>query len=499
MTELSVNQKTFIKRMTEDEEYERRGFELLLKRPDFDGFFNALAQAGLFDRSRNVGPIPADRPGYYRLPYWSPLAYLEAVARRAGERDDTALGEKVMSVVRQVSGWGDKDGTRRDNENTWHAFATIFGLVPLSVVSLADIDLMAAWFQAPISQSRVGAELTRGPVKRFVSSDRPEDWTKACRILNHCTALIWKDEKQIGGGTHKTAVTVVDDYWLKALINSNATTLGAKTGREAAEVFLTRLRDLFAHDMDGRQTYLSRPAIEDHAQNHNWDGPENRLVEGLRNVLCGWVDRDTAGATPCIEQLLRDESEIVRRIVIHVLNERFDVLRQSVSLLFTPAMFDSGHLHELYRLLKAHFAQFTEEERAAILAAIRVLPLPERGDDSQRLLRYLQRQWLSAIAGQGSDAADKWFHELMSDPSLGGLSPQPDFHSYMESHWGFGPTPHTVQDLIAFAETGTVVDKLNEFVQIDKWDGPSTRSLSDSVSRLLAWRRKRFLLYFPHS
>jgi hypothetical protein len=129
MTELSVNQKTFIKRMTEDEEYERRGFELLLKRPDFDGFFDALAQAGLFDPSRNSGPIPADQPGYYRLPYWNPLAYLEAVARRAGERDDTALGEKVMSVVREVSGWRDKDGTTRDNENTWHAFATIFGLV----------------------------------------------------------------------------------------------------------------------------------------------------------------------------------------------------------------------------------------------------------------------------------------------------------------------------------------------------------------------------------
>jgi|HubBroStandDraft_6_1064221.scaffolds.fasta_scaffold411003_2 hypothetical protein len=31
MTELSVNQKTFIKRMSEDEEYERRGFELLLR------------------------------------------------------------------------------------------------------------------------------------------------------------------------------------------------------------------------------------------------------------------------------------------------------------------------------------------------------------------------------------------------------------------------------------------------------------------------------------
>ena len=32
MTELSTKQKSFIKTMTEDEEYERRGFELLMKR-----------------------------------------------------------------------------------------------------------------------------------------------------------------------------------------------------------------------------------------------------------------------------------------------------------------------------------------------------------------------------------------------------------------------------------------------------------------------------------
>lgn len=63
MTELSTKQKSFVKTMTEDEEYERRGFELLLRRQDFDSFFDALADAGLFDPSRNLGPVPADKPG----------------------------------------------------------------------------------------------------------------------------------------------------------------------------------------------------------------------------------------------------------------------------------------------------------------------------------------------------------------------------------------------------------------------------------------------------
>lgn len=497
MTELSVNQKAFIKRMTEDEEFERRGFELLLKRSDFDNFFEPLAQAGLFDPSRNLGPIPADQPGYYRLPYWPPLAYLEAAAKRAGEKCDELLAQKVMNVLREVSRWRDADGKIRDNENTWHTFTTILGVVPASAVSLDDVDLMPLWFQAPFSQSRVGAELARASLKRFVTSENPADWTKACRILYHCTALVWKDEKQFGGGTGKAAVTAVDDYWLKTLINAYATSLGAKTHQVAADIFLPRLRELFSHDMDGRMTYLSRPAIEDHDQNHNWDGPANRLVEGLRNVLCGWVDDDSANATPFIEQLLRDESEIVRRVAIHLLDERFEPLRTLVPRVLTPVMFESGHLHELYRLLKGHFAQFSEQEKEATLTAIRSLPLPDKGDDSERLLRYLQRQWLSAIAGQGFQPAEKWFLELTSNPTLGRLSPHPDFHSYMESHWGYGPTPHSVPDLVAFAEAGTVVDKLNAFVQKDTWNGPSTRSLTDAVVEAVASAPKTFLSLLP--
>jgi len=68
MTKLSTKQQSFIKTMLEDEEYERRGFELLIKRADFENFFDELAHAGLFDASRNPGPVAADQPGYYRLP-----------------------------------------------------------------------------------------------------------------------------------------------------------------------------------------------------------------------------------------------------------------------------------------------------------------------------------------------------------------------------------------------------------------------------------------------
>src|SRR5580693_2671806 len=105
MSSLSSKQQAFIKLMKNGEDYERRGFELLLQRSDFPIFFDALVDEGLLHASRNSGPIEADKPGHYRIPYWPPLLYLEAVARVAGERGDAALAAKVIGVVRDVSQW----------------------------------------------------------------------------------------------------------------------------------------------------------------------------------------------------------------------------------------------------------------------------------------------------------------------------------------------------------------------------------------------------------
>ena len=68
-------------------------------------------------RLHNPGPVAGDKPGYYRLPYWPPLAYLEAVGKRAGECANAALADKVMRVIRSVSQWRDEQQTSRQPEH----------------------------------------------------------------------------------------------------------------------------------------------------------------------------------------------------------------------------------------------------------------------------------------------------------------------------------------------------------------------------------------------
>lgn len=446
---LTAKRQWFIRLMSQEDEHARWGFELLLNRQDFAEFFDHLNDADLFAPGRNPAPVPATEPGYVRIPYWPALDYLQACAKQAGEHDDVQLAQKVMTVIRAVSRAREADGSVRDNYHTYRVFAEILGLLPTSSVTAEDLGLIPGWLESKVDRGMVGHALDTGALRRFLASESSADWNKACLILRYCTAIRWIDERELGEN-RKKPVTLVDDYWLKDLIDHHAKTLGAKAGRVASDIFLERIREVFHEGNRDHASWLWRPAIEDHAQNHSWNRPENRFVEGLRDVLLGWVDHDIDTARPFVELLLRDEAEIVRRIGIYGLGQRWALLRSLYTDALGPQLFDSGHVHELYGLLRAHFDELTEPEKAATIEAIRQLPRPSRCEDPDRLLKRIQRNWLSALAGKGYQPAESWFGELMSDQALGGLSGHPDFNSYMESWSGPGPTPYRVQELLAF-------------------------------------------------
>jgi hypothetical protein len=178
MNNLTSKQQAFVNLMTQDEEYERRGFELLLLRANFAEFFDALAAAGIFNPSRNSGPIEGDQPGYYRVPYWQPLGYLEAAAKTAGDTEDSALANKIMNIIRQVTLWRDSGGKVRDNHNTWRTFAKIYGLLPVNCISYDDIDLIQTWIPTGFDRSAVGFALATGTLRHFIESEDQTAWKR---------------------------------------------------------------------------------------------------------------------------------------------------------------------------------------------------------------------------------------------------------------------------------------------------------------------------------
>lgn len=472
MASLTAKQESFIRLMTESEELARRGFDLLLKRDKFETFFDALQEAGLFAPANNPAPIPVEPSGSFRLPYWNALDYLVAVATLSGTRNDHALAAKVLNVVRAVT--RESYERTRDNYHTWRRFAEIIGLVPRDTVTVGDMELLPTWLGSQFDRGSVGRALDEGALSSFLESDFPADWEKALEILRHCTAVEWVSEDS--GSAADKPRTVVDDYWLKRLIDRHATTAGVKLRRRAAELFLERVREVFGPE--NRRTYSRsyRPAVEEHGQNHRFRGAENRQVEGLRDVVLSWCDHQPAEVRDFIESLLRDQAEIVRRVAIYVLGQRWPSLRALYLPIVGSEFFQSGHLHELYNLLRDRFGDMSFEEKEATLDAIQRLPKPTWADDPDQSLKRRQRQWLSAIVGKGHAAADAWYQQLASEPSIG-IPDHPDFDSYMEVGTGPGPTPYQVEELVTFAREGVIVEKLNAFEPANSWRGPTMEGL----------------------
>ena len=490
---LLERQKLFIQLMTENQEQAKRGFEILLKRQDFANFFDHLKEAGLFSPEYNSGPVPAENSRYIRIPYWSALDYLEAVARQAKENSDIQLAQKVMKVIHSVSSYRDPDGSRRDNYHTYRKFAEILGLVPVAAVTIEDIDLIPVWLNGEYDRGMVGHALDRGVIRSLLASDSPDDWQKACIILRHCTVIVWVDKKELGKD-RKKPVSVIEDYWLKELIKHHASMFGIKAGREAAQIFCGRIREVFGKEFGDLPTYLSRPAVEEHPQNHSWDEIVNCIVEGLRDVLLSWIDHESEGATTFLAEILKDENEMVRRVGIYVLNQRWPVLNSLYSNILGPQLFDSRNIHELYHLLKERFAEFSEPDKAATLETICQLSPPPDHEEPDWFLRHTQRNWLSAIADKGYEPVDSWFREIETDQGLGKLSEHPDFHYYSEAgSWGTGTSPYSTQELLAFAEDGSLIERLNDFQQLNTWRGPSTSALVKSLEETVGINPQKFV------
>lgn len=494
MAKLTAKHEAFVKLMTDSEELARRGFDLLLKRSNPEQFFDALQEAGLFAPGSNPAPVPAEQEGYVRIPFWAPLDYLVGVARVAGERNDFELARKVMNVVRAVSSWRDSDNKPRENYHTNRKFAEVLGLVPTEAITLDDTQLVRVWLEDRFDRGLVGHALDEGALSRLIKSTDSKDLEKAVEIIRHCTAVRWRDSAD-GDNTAKRPVSAVDDYWLKEMLSHHVKPLAEKTGDRLAALFQDRVREVFNSEGRKEYGYIYRPAIEDHSQNHDWHGAENRPVEGLRDTLVTWCGTDSAAARTFVEALLQDELEIVRRVAIYVISRCWAQLSTLYEKLLTPATFDLGHLHELYNLLKDHFADLPQPLKQRTLETIQQIPEPDWGEDRPRTLKLIQQRWLTAIAGKGHSAADTLLTTLEAE--LGPPPEHPDFLSYSEVRVGPGPSAYSAQDVIAFLNQGTLVDKLNAFEAKDIWRGPTLDGLLSTVEEAVKAEPSLFLRELP--
>ena len=220
--------------MGKSDEHMRKGFELILGRPCSVKYFDTLNERGFFDADRNPAPVRVEREGHFQIPYWKALDYLGECAKWASTKDDLELAKRIMRIIRSVS-LGSASSDAHDNYHTYRIFSEILGLLPIECVGTEDLALVEGWLSTRFDRSLVVHSLDGGVLKRFLDSEEPAAWEKAVQVIGYCTAVRWQSTQYSSDDEQPRGI--VDEYWLKELIDHHAPSLGRKIGCPGGRAF----------------------------------------------------------------------------------------------------------------------------------------------------------------------------------------------------------------------------------------------------------------------
>jgi hypothetical protein len=280
-------------------------------------------------------PEPVEDPkqrGYFAIPFWPVLDYLEAVSKTCEKRENRELALDIMQIIRDVT--RPRDTKKADNYRTWWYFIKIIANLPTDLITLEDINLLGEWVDSNFSATLVGDEIGKTFLPKLLASNECGDWDKAVKVVEITTRIGWV-ERKYGDSVERVAHAAIDLYWLRELFQKNALQLAERRGRAVVSVLKTNVQEVTGSK--DRYSYIWRPAIESHQQNIEND-VKNVLISALRDVLLGCSNSNSAEMKQVLRALLHDDLWILKRIGLFVLDKRFDIHGELFWEVLSPAL-----------------------------------------------------------------------------------------------------------------------------------------------------------------
>jgi hypothetical protein len=248
-------------------------------------------------------------------------------------------------------------------------------------------------------------------------------------------------------------------------------------------------------------TYISRPAIEDHEQNHMHDDAEDSLITGIREIALNIVKNDSSALEKVVTLLESKKWTVFRRIALLVLS-KYSKLNPELTARYSTdkTLFEDHELrHEYLLLLATSFPTLTSDQQAIVLGWIdraeeieeRVSgatpPLPDASVDAFR--KNWQRDKFSII---GEHLTGEWktrYEDLLKDI---GAPEHPDFPTY---HTSFsGPTSETNAHSLSEMDTDDLIEYLKTWEPAENryGFGPTKEGLGRELTQAVILKPQQF-------
>lgn len=208
-------------------------------------WFLPLKQRGYFSPDKAPNPKEAEEKGYFVIPQWNVLPYLEKVSEQAKVPEFEKYVEELLTIIEEVTRHHIEKGYGLDNYRTWWYFVKILLNIPTDKIPLELIKIARVWVESKFDNRLPAKEIATKLLPKFLNSEIPDDWKKAEEIVESITRIKLEDTKEDWFGKDKKAKMLVDNYILLEAFKENSRKVGGKCGENIIFTVADKLKEIF--------------------------------------------------------------------------------------------------------------------------------------------------------------------------------------------------------------------------------------------------------------
>ncbi|MFA5097848.1 MAG: hypothetical protein WC490_04400 [Candidatus Margulisiibacteriota bacterium] len=209
---------------------------------------------GYFSSEKAPVAKPADKKGYYTIPEWNVLPYLEKISRM----DIKNASRKLLDIISVITKYSASNNHKLDNYRTWWYFVKILVNLPsvdiVEFLKSKNIDISKDWIREWIhSRFDIGlpsGEIAEKLLPKFLATC-DDDIHIAEKILKELVEIKLKPmtmaSKELLNQDNEY-VTVVDQYWLQKAFQDNNEKIGKLCSKQLVYHIADKIKQMLLYE-----------------------------------------------------------------------------------------------------------------------------------------------------------------------------------------------------------------------------------------------------------
>jgi hypothetical protein len=272
----SDNVQKILQIIKNDEPQREYFFKVLASTDNPIPWLKIVKENGYLDPKDNPAPqeVP-DKKGYFIIPRWNVLGFLENVANKNKEIKSDVITDLLIGVINSIINYRNPLGERTENYWTDWILTRIICTLPIERISITHIEFVGTALKSKWGTTLVAGEIGKTVLPHLISDKARELILKLLDVI--------LDYRKVDKKIIEKFTSIMDEYWLNATLKKHKPEISRLCGVEAAKIALTKIRAMTDQEKSSFNIVWI-PTIENHPQNKFPDKYECQLVHFVRDI-----------------------------------------------------------------------------------------------------------------------------------------------------------------------------------------------------------------------